>query len=294
LGERRTVSDRAFDIVNYALLTCVLFVMAYPLYFVVVASISEPRNVWTGRVWLWPIGFNLEGYGKVLRDQSILVGYRNSIIYTTLGTLINLAMTLTAAYPLSRKDLKGRRFFMFVFTFTMFFSGGLIPTYLVVRALGMLNTLWAMVIPNAVAVWYIILVRTYFASSIPQSMYDAAVMDGCSNFRFFVLIVIPISPAIIAVMALFYAVDHWNSYFEALIYLYDKNRYPLQLVLRNILIMSKPSAAMLDAETLARLYQTIEMVKYAVIVVASVPLLLLYPFVQKYFVKGIMIGSLKG
>jgi putative aldouronate transport system permease protein len=260
----------------------------------VVASISEPRNVWTGRVWLWPIGFNLEGYGKVLRDQSILVGYRNSIIYTTLGTLINLAMTLTAAYPLSRKDLKGRRFFMFVFTFTMFFSGGLIPTYLVVRALGMLNTLWAMVIPNAVAVWYIILVRTYFASSIPQSMYDAAVMDGCSNFRFFVLIVIPISPAIIAVMALFYAVDHWNSYFEALIYLYDKNRYPLQLVLRNILIMSKPSAAMLDAETLARLYQTIEMVKYAVIVVASVPLLLLYPFVQKYFVKGIMIGSLKG
>jgi putative aldouronate transport system permease protein len=288
------MSDRVFDLVNYFLLTIVLFATFYPLYFIVIASLSDPSSVMAGRVWFWPTGFSLESYRRVLRDESILLGYRNSIIYTSLGTTINLIMTLTAAYPLSRRDFRGRGIFMFIITFTMFFSGGLIPTYLLVRSLGMLNTIWAMVIPNAVAVWNIIIARTFFQSSIPQSMLDAAVIDGCSNFKFFMRIVLPISPAIIAVMVLFYAVGHWNSFFEALIYIIDEKKHPLQLVLRNILIMNAADKDMLDAEQAAKLFQMVEIIKYAVIVVASVPLLLLYPFVQKYFVKGVMIGSLKG
>ena len=291
---RQPMSDRAFDIINYFILTCVLFATFYPLYFIVIASISDPTNVLAGRVWIFPNGFSLESYRRVIRDESIVLGYRNSLIYTSLGTVINLIMTLTAAYPLSRKDFRGRGVFMFILTFTMFFSGGLIPTYLLVRSLGMLNTIWAMVIPSAVAVWNIIIARTFFASSIPQSMLDAAVIDGCSNFKFFLRVVLPISPAIIAVMVLFYAVGHWNSFFEALIYLTDERKHPLQLVLRNILIMNAADKDMLDAEEAAKLFQMVEIIKYAVIVVASVPLLLLYPFVQKYFVKGVMIGSLKG
>ena len=176
------MSDRVFDLINYSILTIVLFATFYPLYFIVIASLSDPSSVMTGRVWFWPTGFSLESYSRVLRDESILLGYRNSIIYTSLGTVINLVMTLTAAYPLSRRDFRGRGIFMFILTFTMFFSGGLIPTYLLVRSLGMLNTIWAMVIPNAVAVWNIIIARTFFQSSIPQSMLDAAVIDGCSNF----------------------------------------------------------------------------------------------------------------
>ena len=245
-------------------------------------------------MWLWPSGFTVESYGRVFRDDSILLGYRNSIVYTCVGTAINLVMTLTAAYPLSRRDLRGRRFFMFMVTFTMFFSGGLIPLYLLVRSLGMLNTIWALVIPNAVAVWNLIIARTFFQSSIPQSMLDAAVIDGCSNFQFFVRIVVPISPAIIAVMVLFYAVAHWNSFFEALIYIIDEEKHPLQLVLRNVLIADTADKDMVDPEDQARLFQMVEVLKYAVIVVASAPLLVLYPFVQKYFVKGVMIGSLKG
>ena len=291
---RQPMSDRAFDVINYLILTCVLFATFYPLYFIVIASISDPTNVLAGRVWIFPNGFSLESYRRVIRDESIVLGYRNSLIYTSLGTVINLIMTLTAAYPLSRKDFRGRGVFMFILTFTMFFSGGLIPTYLLVRSLGMLNTIWAMVIPSAVAVWNIIIARTFFASSIPQSMLDAAVIDGCSNFKFFLRVVLPISPAIIAVMVLFYAVGHWNSFFEALIYLTDERKHPLQLVLRNILIMNAADKDMLDAEEAAKLFQMVEIIKYAVIVVASVPLLLLYPFVQKYFVKGVMIGSLKG
>ena len=291
---RQPLSDRAFDLINYFILSLILFATFYPLYFIVIASLSDPTNVLAGRVWFWPNGFSLESYRRVVRNESILIGYKNSIIYTTLGTTINLIMTLTAAYPLSRRDFRGRNVFMFILTFTMFFSGGLIPTYLLVRSLGMLNTIWAMVIPNAVAVWNIIIARTFFASSIPQSMLDAAVIDGCSNFGFFWRVVLPISPAIIAVMVLFYAVGHWNSFFEALIYITDEKKHPLQLVLRNILIMNAADKDMLDAEQAAKLFQMVEIIKYAVIVVASVPLLLLYPFVQKYFVKGVMIGSLKG
>ena len=290
----RTLSDKVFDRVNYLLLTIALLATFYPLYFVVISSFSAPANVMTGRVWLWPNGFTLESYRRVFRNQSIIIGYRNSILYTSLGTTINVSLTMLAGYALSRKDLRGRGLFMFVLTFTMFFSGGLIPTYLLVRNLGMLNTVWAMVIPNAVAVWNVIIARTFFASSIPDSMLDAAVMDGCSNFRFFTRIVIPISPAIVAVMVLFYAVGHWNSYFQALIYLTDDRRHPLQLVLRNILIMNTADQSMLAAEQAAELFQMVEIIKYAVIVVASVPLLVLYPFVQKYFVKGVMIGSFKG
>ena len=290
----RPLSDRAFDLISYGILTGVMLVTFFPIYFIVMASLSDPTDVLTGRVWLWPSGFTVESYDRVFRDNSILLGYRNSIVYTCVGTVINLVMTLTAAYPLSRRDLRGRGFFMFMVAFTMFFSGGLIPLYLLVRSLGMLNTIWALVIPNAVAVWNLIIARTFFQSSIPQSMLDAAVIDGCSNFQFFVRIVVPISPAIIAVMVLFYAVAHWNSFFEALIYIIDEEKHPLQLVLRNILIADTADKDMVDPEDQARLFQMVEVLKYAVIVVASAPLLVLYPFVQKYFVKGVMIGSLKG
>ncbi len=291
---KRTRSDVIFDTITYIVLTIALLTVIYPLYYLIIASISNPTYVLTGQVILWPKGFSLEGYEKVFRSDNIMIGYRNSLFYTTLGTCINLILTITSGYALSRKDLKGRGIFMFILTFTMFFGGGLIPTYLLVKRLGMVNTVWAMMIPNAVAVWNIIITRTFFQTNIPDELLDASLIDGCSNTKFFLRIVIPLSPAIIAVMVLFYAVGHWNSYFQALVYIHDKNLYPLQLVLRNVLIMNQADQEMLDHADAARLYQMIEVLKYALIIVASVPVLILYPFIQKYFVKGVMIGSIKG
>ncbi len=286
--------DYYFDIINHGLLLLFLLIVSYPLLFVVSASISDTMAVVSGKVWLFPKGINFEAYEKVFRDVAIITGYKNTVIYTVIGTLINLAMTIIAAYPLSRKDLYGRNVLMFVFTFTMYFQGGLIPTYLVVKDLGMVNSMWALILPGAVSIWVIIIMRTYFQSNIPNELYEASAIDGCSNLHMLFTIVLPLSSPIIAVSVLMYAVVHWNSYFSALVYITEAGKYPLQMVLRQILIQNQLQNMQDAMSSITEQIMVGESIKYAVIIVASLPVLILYPFLQKYFVKGIMIGAIKG
>jgi ABC-type sugar transport system, permease component len=288
-------ADRALDAFLGVFLTLVLLVVLYPLYFVVVGSLSDPEAVYQGKAWLAPASPTLEGYRRIFRDDTVWIGYLNTIIYTTIGTAINVCFTLPAAYALARKDLKWRGPLMFAITFTMLFNGGLVPTFLVVHRLGLYNSIWAMVLPNAVAVWNLIIARSFFETTIPDELLDSAMIDGCSNAQFFSKIVMPLSSALIAIMVLFYAVAHWNAFFDALIYLQDDKRYPLQLVLRNILIVNQVSDGMIaDLQSMAEQQKLADLIKYGVIIAASAPMLALYPFLQKYFVKGVMIGAVKG
>jgi multiple sugar transport system permease protein/putative aldouronate transport system permease protein len=287
--------DRIFSICNYLVLTMFLVSVLYPLVYIVSASFSNPTAVVAGRVWLWPVEPTLDGYQAIFRYNTIVRGYLNSIFYLVVGTLVNVAMTILAAYPLSRRDLYGRNWIMVLFVFTTLFSGGLIPTYLVVRHLGLLNTRWALIIPSALAVWNVIITRTYFQVTIPHTLLEAAQLDGCDDSTFLWKIVLPLSGPIIAVNVLFYALGHWNAFFNALIYLTDERLFPLQLVLREILVQNTiDPAAMTDPTELLRKQHLRDLLKYALIVAASLPPLLIYPFVQRYFVKGVMIGSLKG
>ncbi len=292
---RENRSDRAFNMVNYLILTAFFLMVLYPLLYVVAASFSAPIAVITGRVWLLPVEPNLEGYKAVFRHKLIKTGYMNSFFYASVGTAVNVFMTVLAAYPLSRRDMPGRNLVMFAFAFTMMFSGGLIPTYLLVRNLGLLDTRTAMILPTAVGVWQVIIARTYFQSTLPPSLLEASRIDGCSDFRFVAAVVLPLSGPIIAVISLFYAVAHWNAFFNALIYLTTPSKYPLQLVLRDVLIQNEMDlTSFTDIETLAAKENLIELLKYSLIVVASLPIIMVYPFIQRYFVKGIMIGAIKG
>lgn len=295
---RESKADKIFNFINIFILTIVLVAILYPLIYVVSASISDPDLVNQGKVWLLPKGVTLDGYRRVFQEEKIWTGYRNTIFYTVLGTMINLIVTLPAAYALSRKDFYGRNFFTAIFTFTMFFSGGLIPTYFIVNGLGMRNTIWALLIPSAAGMWNIIITRTFFQSNIPNELREAAEIDGCTNTKLFLVIVLPLSTPIIAVMALFYGVGHWNSFFSALIYISNQKLYPLQLVLREILVQNQLSADMMktgeEIETMAKQAKIADMIKYSVIIVSTVPVLAVYPFIQKYFVQGIMIGAIKG
>lgn len=292
---RQTQGDKVFDVVNVLLMCLVLIIVVYPLWFVVIASVSDPSKVAGGEVLLLPSGFSLKAYKMVFRDSMVMTGYRNTIFYTVLGTCINLVMTVLAAYPLSRKDWVGRKLFTTLIMFTMFFSGGTIPTYLLMNDLGLVNTVWAMVLPGAVSVYNTIVMRTFFNNSIPLELQEAAMVDGCSNTRLLLQIVLPLSKAIIAVMVLFYGVGHWNAFFNALIYLTDSDRYPLQLVLRSILIQNTASQDMLgDVDTLGNRVMLAETLKYALIIVSTLPMMVLYPFLQKFFEKGVMIGAIKG
>ena len=288
--------DRIFNTVNYSILAVVLFLLIYPLYFVVISSISEPSLVNTGRITWYPKGVNIAGYVKVFADDNIIVGYRNTFLYTATGIIVNVSITLLAGYSLSRKDLKGRLVISQLMVFTMLFQGGLIPLYIVVKKLGLLDTFWAMILPTAVGVWNVIIARTFFLTTIPDELLEASRVDGCTNRRFFVSVVLPISTALIAVQVLFYGVFHWNSFFQALIFLNDPGRYPLQLVLREILIRQRMSQMMqtVDPREIAELEMLAELIKYAAIIISSIPILLLYPFVQRYFVRGVMIGAIKG
>jgi len=290
----RSAGDRLFDYMNYFIFTLILLFVLYPLYFIVISSISDPVYVNLGKVWFIPKNITLDGYAQIFKDKRIVAGYINSFIYMSLGTTINVVLTVLAGYALSRKDLIGRNGIMFYIVFTMLFSGGLIPTFMLVKELGMLNTIWAMVIPNAVSVFNIIITRTFFTSTIPDELLEAAVVDGCTNTKFFTKIIVPLSMPIIAVMTLFYAVGHWNSFFQALIYLRDESLFPLQLILREILVLNQVSDMATHDEGMAVMQQKAELIKYGVVIVASVPMLVLYPFLQKYFVKGVMIGSIKG
>ncbi|MFD0620712.1 carbohydrate ABC transporter permease [Paenibacillus sp. GCM10027629] len=291
---RQTTGDRVFEWVNYMLLAIILLMIIYPLLFVISASISNPQEVNSGNMWLLPKDITFIGYQKIFQNKEILNGYLNTILYTTLGTSINLVMTILAAFPLSRKNLAGKNVIMAMFVFTMFFSGGLIPSYMLVKNLGMLNTVWALVIPSAVSVWNIIIMRTFFQQSIPSEIHEAAAMDGSSDFHMLLKVILPLSMPILAVMTLFYSVAHWNSYFNALIYLTDQDRFPLQLILREILVQNQMEQMSESSDALTDQILYAQTIKYAVIIVANLPVLMLYPFLQKYFTKGIMIGAVKG
>lgn len=292
---RRTKEDLVFDIANTLILGLATLLVLYPLLYVVSASFSSRYAVMSGQVWLWPVQPSLEGYRAVFVNDSVITGYLNSAFYAIVGTTVNVILTIMAAYPLSRKDFKARNILMFVFTFTMIFNGGLIPTYLIVRSLGLINTRAVMIIPNAIGVWHIIVARTYYQSTISTELQEAAKLDGCSDFRFVWHVVIPLSKALTAVLVLFYAVTHWNSFFQAFIYLSKEELFPLQIILRDILVMNTIDASMtVDPEELAAKEGMAELLKYSLIIVASVPVLSIYPFVQKYFVKGVMIGAIKG
>lgn len=292
-----SVSEQIFNVINYGLLGLMALLVLYPLYFVVIASISDPNAIYNGEVIFLPKDISMDGYHLLFQDTSIWNGYWNTIKYTTVGTIINVILTVCAAYALSRKALPGRTFFSLLIVFTMFFSGGLIPTYILVQKMRLMNTMWAIILPAAVAPWNLIVARSFFSSSVPEELHEAAYLDGCSELRAFVSVVLPVSKAIIAIMVLFYAVGHWNSYFSAMIYLNDQEKYPLQLILRNLLIEADVSASsnmVGDSTALAELQRIADQIKYGAIIVSSVPVLILYPFVQKYFVQGVTIGSIKG
>lgn len=297
---RDSKGDRAFDLINLTLMTLLMLVVLYPLVVILSASISDPELVKRGAVVLWPKGVTFEGYLRVFQDINILIGYRNTILYTVGGTIINLLLTLPAAYTLSKRHLVGRNIVMFLMAFTMYFSGGIIPSYLLMKNLGLTNTYFVLMLCGGVTTTNLIISRTFFANGVPQELEEAAYIDGCSVIRTFVTIVLPLSKAIIGVMTLYYGVAHWNSFFNALIYVTDRAKIPLQLVLREILVEQQIKANMMAAGSavdellLDKQMRVAELVKYSVIVVSSLPVLVAYPFLQKYFDKGVMIGSIKG
>lgn len=289
--------DKWFHTINFIFLGLCIIIIAIPLLHVVSQSLSSPSDVLNGRVTFVPVNFTVKTYGYVLRDKNIMSGYRNSLYYMAVGTAIFVTLTILAAYPLSRRDLFGRKTLLFLFTFTMLFGGGMIPTYLVVRQLKLLDSIWALVLPNAISAYNIIIARTFFQTSIPGELYEAAEIDGASDTLVFFRVVLPLSASIIAVMVLFNAVWLWNMYFDALIYLNTSSKYPLQMVLRNIMTSAQVQSAMVEATgkvASTEMLALTEALKYTTIVCASVPVLALYPFIQKHFTKGIMIGTLKG
>lgn len=289
-----SLSDKSFDILNKIFLSVIVIIIVYPLIFVISASISDPSAVNSGKMWLWPVDITFAGYERVFQNEDIWRGYKNTIIYTVVGTVLHLFVLLPCAYALSRKELVGKKILLWFILFTMLFNGGLIPTYLVIKALGMLDTMWAIVIPNVVGAWSILVARTFFQQNIPDQLVEASKIDGASDFYIFRKVVLPLSLPIVAVMALFHAVGLWNQYFNALIYLSDRDLYPLQLILREILVVNQMQ--MTEGGGTQSLVETVQagsLIKYAVIIASSLPLLIVYPFLQRYFVKGVLIGSIK-
>lgn len=295
---KQTGTDRLYDIMVLVLIALLLLVILYPLWFVIIASFSDSSEVMKGNVIFWPKGFSLEAYEKVLQDPKIVTGYCNTIFYTVAGTLLNLAGTIAIAYPLSRRDFVGRKTISVILAFTMFFSGGLIPTYLVYKQIHLINTPWVMIVPGMVNVYNMIVMRSFF-ESLPYEMHEAAFIDGCGNMKILTRIVLPLSLPIIAVMVIFYGVMHWNEYFSALVYISDQKLKPLQLILRDILITSTSRVSSMMSGGAANTgemdrIRTAESIKYAVAIVSTLPVLCLYPFLQKHFSKGVMIGAIKG
>lgn len=291
--------DKVFMTVLYVILAFVLIVVIYPLLFVLFASMSDPQYVNSGALLLYPKGFNLLGYQQVFRDQRILIGYGNTIYYTVFGTILAVAINMMGGYALSRDDLPGRGIVMALFVFTMYFGGGMIPFYLIVRNLHLTNTRTILVLLGGTSVYNMIIARSFFISTIPRELQEAAEIDGCGTGRFFFSIVMPLSKAITAVIVLYCAVGQWNAYFNALIFISDRDKFPLQIFLREILLTAKTYESAdvlstLSGDDLARMQRMSEVTKYGVIVVSTLPIIALYPFLQKYFVKGVMIGSLKG
>lgn len=287
--------DRIFYGIGYAVMIVLTLLVLYPVIYIISASFSSGQAVAQGRVFLFPVEFCLDGYKALLKYENVWIGYRNTIFYTVVGTIINIAVTLCCAYPLARKNLKGRAVISFIFTFTMIFSGGMIPKYILVKNLGIMNTAWAMLLPGAMSVYNMIICKNFIESNIPDEMHEAARVDGCNDFQFFRIFILPLSKSIIAVLALYYAIGHWNAYFDAFLYLADEKLYPLQIFLREILIDSQMSSDMVtNVETAVQMQNSSMLLKFSTIVVATAPLFVVYPFVQKHFVKGVMVGSVKG
>lgn len=293
-AKKQAAGDRWFYIISYSIVSILVIAVLYPIIYVISASFSSGNAIATGKVWLWPVEFTLDGYAAVFKYKDIWIGYRNSILYTVAGTVINVCMTMICAYPLSRKNLRGRNKIMFLFTFTMLFNGGMLPNYILISKLKMINTAWSLLLPGAISVYNMIVARTFIQSNIPDELLESSRIDGCDDIRFFFKMVLPLSKAILAVLVIWYAVGHWNSYFNAFLYLNDKSKYPLQIYLREILVLGEVQSDMIDGETESAIRNLKYLLKYSTIVVSTVPLYAIYPFIQKYFVKGVMIGSVKG
>ena len=289
----RTVPDRIFQACIWTMLIFILVVIMVPVLFIIASSFSDAKAVSAGKVFLWPVDFSLAGYQVIFQSSNIVRAFLNSVAYTVVGTVVSVTLTLFAGYPLARTDLKIRGVVMFLFTVTMFFSGGMIPTYLVVSKLKLIDSFWAMILPSAMGVWNVILIKTYVQSSIPGEIFESAAIDGCSDWTYFVKMVVPLAKPIIAVMILLYAVGKWNDFFSGLLYLNDVNKQPLQLLLRNILVSNDTAGMQLSLTEQMNRQELKTLLQYSLIIVSSVPVMLLYPFIQKYFVKGIMMGSIK-
>lgn len=291
----KSKSDLLFDLFNYALLGIITILVLYPLYFIIIASFSDPDYINTGQVVLFPKGFNTLGYQKIFENAKIWRAYGNTIFYTLVGTTINIVLTMLFAYPLSRKEFCCRKFLTFFMMFTMYFQGGLMPTYILMQNMKLYDTPWVMVLLPAINVFNVIIAKTNIQNNIPEELYKAASMDGCSHFHFFYRIVMPLSKSIVAVLVLYYGVAHWNEFMNGLVYLRDEGLYPLQLVLRGILVQNQASADMMaDIDSMLEQQKAAELIKYGLILVSALPVLVIYPFLQKYFAKGVMVGAVKG
>lgn len=296
---RRSKEDVIFDAVLFIILTLIFVIVAYPLYFIIISSVSDPKAVAGGKVIFYPIGLNLKGYVEVFKDSRIIRSFLNSLFYTFCGTMLNLAVTLPTAYALSRKKFFLKKPVTIFYMITMFLSGGMIPTYLVVQKTGLLDTMWSLIIPGALSVYNMIVARTFFQQNISEELYEAAELDGCGHGKFFFSVALPLSGAITAIMVLYYGVGHWNAYFNALLYMQTESKFPLQLILRSILVQNEAQQNQQAVGAAARAAleesrQLAELMKYSLIIISSIPVLVIYPFIQKHFVKGVMIGSLKG
>ncbi len=293
-GQSKTAGDWVVDIIIALILIVIVCVVIYPLWFIIIASFSDPTAVAQGKVNILPQGFSLGGYAKILADDRIWIGYKNTIIYTFLGTAVNLIVTIPAAFGLSRREFRPRRIIMFLFAFTMFFSGGLIPSYLLMKQLGLLNSMWIFILPGAFGVYNMIIARSFFESSIPEELRDSARVDGVSYFGFFFKIVLPLSSAIIAVIGLYCFVGHWNDYFTGLIYIRNQEKQPLQNILQMILLANQVTPGSGSSMSAVQSQNFADQIKFGIIIVSTLPLLVIYPFLQKYFNKGVMIGAIKG
>ena len=296
---RRSREDVIFDVVLFVILTLIFIIVAYPLYFIIISSVSDPKAVAGGKVIFYPIGLNFKGYAEVFKDSRIIRSFLNSLFYTFCGTMLNLAVTLPTAYALSRKKFFLKKPVTIFYMITMFLSGGMIPTNLVVQKTGLLDTMWSLIIPGALSVYNMIVARTFFQQNISEELYEAAELDGCGHGKFFFSVALPLSGAITAIMVLYYGVGHWNAYFNALLYMQTESKFPLQLILRSILVQNEAQQNQQAVNAAARAAleesrQLAELMKYSLIIISSIPVLVIYPFIQKHFVKGVMIGSLKG
>lgn len=289
------LSDKIMRAVVYTLMFALILIILYPLIYVVSSSFSSGEAVTSGKVLLWPVDFSLQGYKAVFAYKQIWVGYANTLFYTVVGTLVNLTLTIMAAYPLSRKNFQFRNFYMTLFLITMFFSGGIIPNYILMTKLHLTNTRWSLILSGSISVYNMIIMRTFFQNSIPNELMEAAKIDGITDIGYLLKVVLPLSKSILAVITLYYAVAHWNSYFNAMLYLRDESLYPLQLVLRSILNVGKVDLSQItDAEIIKQMRGLSDLMKYSLIIISSAPIIIAYPFVQRFFEKGVMIGSVKG